>query len=280
MYTRKMRMKKQLFICVLCTVILISMSGCYSSKEWLSEHSDTETESQISTADTEDNAIKSEAATAEIPPENSDENKMLIRKKYAEILSHIYYQHRLIDGTDLMWTDDVTVNQYAIWDFDGDGREELLFSSNASTPAIMGGIMYDYDPVTEEIKEEYVTSIIGTFYDNGIIKQDVLHNHGLGSEFWPYILYEYDSSTDEYIMTGQVTTWEKNYRESDDEGNLFPNEQDVDADGVIYYIFDDETAYTRQEYEEWEQNYFNGANEIDIPWQFLDLANFQEYILE
>lgn len=275
-------MKKELFIFALYTVVFINLSGCYGGKEWRTENSETETEFQASTQQIvpEDDAIESETVTAEELTEDTDENRMLIRRKYGEILSHIYYQHRLIDGTDLMWTDDASTNQYAICDFDGDGREELLFSSNASPPTIMGGIMYDYDPVTEEIKEEYVTSIIGTFYDNGVIKQEALHNHGLGSEFWPYILYEYDTSTDEYIMTGQVTTWEKNYRESDDEGNPFPDEQDVDADGVIYYILDDDMAYTRHEYEEWEQHYFNGANEIDVPWQSLDVVNFQEYMSE
>lgn len=274
-------MKKELFICALCTVILINISGCYESKEWLSENSEMETESQVSTqqAVPEDDVIENETVTAEEQSEATAENRMLIRRKYGEILSHIYYQHRLIDGTDLMWTDDASTNQYAICDFDGDGREELLFGSNASSPTIMGGILYDYNPVSEEIKEEYITSIIGTFYDNGVIKQEVLHNHGLGLEFWPYILYEYDASTDAYIMIGQMATWEKNYRESDDEGNLFPDEQDVDADGVIYYILDDGAAYTKQEYEEWEQHYFNGANEIDVPWQSLDVANFQEYLL-
>lgn len=267
-------MKKQLLRCVLCMVIFITMSGCYGGQEWLSGQSETETESQIATqqANTENIATEGEAVIAE----NPDENRLLIRKKYVEILSHIYYQHRLIDGTDLMWTDDVAVNQYAICDFDGDGREELLFSSNASSPTIMGGIMYDYNPVTEEIKEEYVTSIVGIFYDNGVIKQNVLHNHGLGSEFWPYIIYEYDISADEYIIVGQVTTWEKGYREHDDVGNPFPDEQDVDADGIIYYIFDDETPYTKQEYEEWEQNYFNGVHEINVQWETFDITNFQE----
>lgn len=276
-------MKKQVIVYLLCFIIFTNISGCYGKNRWLStEYTEDVTASDI--ASEQNNYLNKEMEeSVNITIEESEaeeENQEIIRRKYAEILSHIYYQHRLIDGTDLRWNDDAGVNRYAIYDFDGDGKEELLFSSDASAPVVMGGIMYAYNPETDEVKEEYLTSIIGVIYDNGIIRQAALHNHSLGLEFWPYNLYEYDKSMDEYVSIGFVTAWEKDYMESNEYGMPFPMEQDLDGDGVIYYILDDETAYTKAEYEEWEQNYFNGATAIDIPWQSLDVANFQEYLAE
>ncbi len=121
---------------------------------------------------------------------------------FASTLEDIFYNHKLPDGTvlDNLDTDEqLAENNFAIYDIDFDGKEELIFSYNSGSMADICDMIFDYDPTSKTIKEEARFSPTpGTkYYDDGIVYENWLHNQG-GEDPWPYNMYKYNTSLDKY----------------------------------------------------------------------------------
>lgn len=181
--------------------------------------------------------------------------------------------------------DIIDENHFAIVDVDNDGKEELIISITTTDMARMSELVIEYDPERGEEYWEHGGYPSITYYGNGMLKQEASHNQGPGESLWPYTLYQYNSSNDTYQEVGSVYTWEKAYAETF-LGNPFPEEQDIDGDGVIFYVQDENKNYnreqplTKQEYEDWIQSYLGDAKEININYQSLALENFKNYTPE
>jgi hypothetical protein len=89
------------------------------------------------------------------------------------------------------------------------------------------------------------------------------YNMSMSENFWPYTVCRYDAGTDTYVSESTVSAWDKSYQS---EG--FPDSADTDGDGVVYMFDYNEDNYVNQaEYDAWYQSYFEGAEEINIPWK-------------
>lgn len=191
---------------------------------------------------------------------------------YRKVLYNIYETRLLPDGNHLeaVMDGDMADNKFAIFDVDNDGSKELVIQYVTASMAGMQELIYDYDAATEEVFLEFSEFPLITYYDNGYIKVDDSHNHGLGMELWPYSVYKYNDGSKCYELVASVDSWEKLYFAEDFNGNPFPSDLDVDGDGILYYIIyaghtmEDTTPVDKELYEAWESESTSGGTVIDI----------------
>lgn len=208
-----------------------------------------------------------------------------VKNQYAGILRRAYYEvvgyYPTLEDMEKAEVDSLA-DKYAIYDIDLDGREELLLSVTSSTMAGMNEAIYDYDFHSNELTTQLLEFPLTTYYDNGVITAGWSHNQGLGPDFTPYDLYQYEAKDDTYIKIGSVDTWDKHYFPVDTwTDTVFPDELDKDGDGVIFLIRVEEeeegTWYDNAAYEEWLQSYVGTANKVEIPWQSIHNEEWQRY---
>ena len=167
-------------------------------------------------------------------------------------------------------------NQFAIYDIDFDGKEELIIQYTTTYTAGMVEVIYDYDSKTKLLKEELRSFPSLTYYNNGIVSADWSHNQGLAGlgDFWPYTLYQYKQESDTYIEIASVDAWNKEQANEDYEGNPFPDELDIDGDGFIYFVtaegtYAQNTVVDGEEYERWRSSLLGNAKKMEVPYQTL-----------
>lgn len=205
--------------------------------------------------------------------QSADEDADAARAAYYLVLDKLYTTYTLPDGTLLGYDGvlDLSLNQYAIYDIDQDGKDELIVVWVTTYTAGNAGIVYGFDAASGTVRTELIEYPMLTFYDNGVVEAGLSHNQGLAAEipdFWPYMLYQYDKDTDTYVIAAMVDAWNKAYYEKDYEGNAFPDDIDADGDGIIYLveIGDEEKMMDLEAYQEWRDSYVKGAKEIEIPF--------------
>lgn len=209
-----------------------------------------------------------------------------IRHLYAGVLSQIVFAGQLPGGNFVDFTyGDMEANQFAIQDVDGDGREELLVFYTETDMAGMVAYVYDWDEEANQLREELLEFPALTFYENGIVIAEWSHNQGLGQTLWPFTLYQYDSESDTYQMTGSVDSWEKSYRDADYEGNPFPDDLDSDGDGILYYIseageYNMEAPVNQAEYDAWLKGFCGDAKPLELNVQAWEADSFSDYTPE
>lgn len=160
-------------------------------------------------------------------------------------------------------------NSYAIYDVDRDGQKEMVVNYSTTYSAGMITRIYDYDSESGEYILQYAGYVQNTYYDNGIIRADMSHNHSQGESIWPYDLYQYDPKTDEYKWIASACSQDKAWI-----GDNFDDAADKDGDGVLYLVTqgsaDSEAiVLNRSEYEEWINSYVGDAKELEIRWKTL-----------
>lgn len=143
-------------------------------------------------------------------PESTDEQ--LRRNAYADALLKLLQERIFPDGVQ---ADYESNSKFAVYDIDGDGRNELLI--NYSGECMAGTVLkiYDYDIETRAFRAELSEFPGVIFYGNGIIEAGLSHNHGLASDsedFWPYTLYEYHKESDMYQSVAFVDGWTKTWK--------------------------------------------------------------------
>ena len=167
--------------------------------------------------------------------------------------------------------------QFAIFDVDSDGKQELLVSVSNTYMAGMRLAIYGYDAVADGLKLEAEGFPAVTIYP-GMIKMLSSHNQGhAGDVLWPYGILKYDPAADGYRFQCSVDAWDRNLSETDYEGNPYPADIDVDNVGHVYLISDETGTRTlnQADYEKWESELLAGKEEITIPWQKLTAENIE-----
>ena len=221
--------------------------------------------------------------------QESTEDRAARYAAYREALENVFYDKVFPDGVEcgIQGTETEPGNYFAVFDIDGDGREELLIQY---TTASMGGMreaVYDYDAETGTMRQELSEFPLVTYYDNGTVEAGWSHNQGLNTfssdEFWPYNLYRYDSATDTYVLLGMVDAWDKKVSEKNYAGESFPDEADEDGDGILYSVMGNmdtleaydavETLVDGPALAELQESYRSGGAQITIPWQALTVEN-------
>lgn len=302
---KKSKIRLQIF--VLLTMVLLS--GCGDKKTAPPEDGKTSQTTKknnviILSNDAQEDVVSAEEESTENAPaqtenrpaaspekEFEDSDYALLsacrtRHVYGGILSMLAAAYELPDmelETQSLYdgTYSMSDNRFAVADVDGDSREELIISYTTSGMAGMFVIVYDYNPDTLKLTRELLDFTDMVFYDNGIVKVSASHNHSLSMDFWPYILYQYNPQTDQYDYLAGVSAWDKTYGK-----DMFPEDVDLDGDGIIYEIQTDPnqaeetTKYDESDFTAWISQYMDSAQEIQIDYQPVSAANFQNFVTD
>ena len=219
----------------------------------------------------------------------SDSAKMY--EEYRKVLHDLHEQGELWGRGKVSLDDDfgnIEENQFAIYDIDHDGRDELILIYETNAVADSIEIVYDYSFEKGEIQEQYAEFPNLKFYDNGMIYAGISHNQGVAGRFWPYQLYAYEPETDSYVIVAFVDAWDGNFAPTNYENEDFPEAVDADGNGLIYYVEEkrvgeneDETDYLEpapiddSAYEQWWDTYMDGAKELELPFVNLTTENIE-----
>lgn len=209
--------------------------------------------------------------TLDAPP-SADAEADPARVAYTTALENLYYNRVFPDGTAADPTDyfgSISDNRFAIYDIDNDGKEELILEYTNTMVAGMSLQIYGYDEAAHALRLQLWEFPNAQFFDNGVVEAGISHNQGLAGAFWPYELYVPDAAADRYVSVGLVTAWDKAVKEAD-----FPNDIDVDGDGIVYYLpTDPDTPVDTEDYFRWRSLYLENAQPILLPYQFLTEEN-------
>ena len=288
----------------LCACIM-ALTACGGTGDAAADDPEQEQTVTVTEKETPEDAEETEEASVEVQERelSAEEAEALqaaqIRHYYSGVLSELTAAWRLpdmeVDTSSLEGGfGEMRDNSFAVTDIDGDGREELIISyANASMAGVFE-VIYDYDPKTEQLRQEFLQFPSIAYFDNGVISAQASHNHSRGMDFWPIDLYRYQAEQDAYEWIGYVDTWGRSWSEffDADESKPFPEELDVDGDGILYNIqtgspdaisYDyEEYCHNKADYEEWYQEIMAGADEIQIdrePLEYVSFADFTAHYL-
>lgn len=212
--------------------------------------------------------------TSEKPTEAA--NHVDYKKLYAGIVGDVFNSGKNSWGEELYSIYD---NQFAVYDIDGDGHEELIFSITGTYTGGMTMTIYDYNNKGEAI-EQFSCFPYATFYDNGAIWVGASHNQGLAGEFWPHSLYSYDADSNSYEDEGYVDAWSKEAFPTNFSDEPYPDYIDKSKSGYVYYIyppndFNEVKPVDEAEYIKWNDGIIGNAKEIMIPFKNLTEENIK-----
>ena len=208
----------------------------------------------------------------------------LTLEAYRSALEAIYNDHLYPNGdpVDVPAAALMENNQFAIFDVDGDGQDELIYENGDATTAGMMTTVFGSMPSADGVK--LFTELSGfpgmAFYDNGAVIIYASHNQGLAGtlDFWPHAIYQYDPGQDGYLFMGYADAWSGETFPENFEGTPFPDDLDMDGDKVVYSLtfFGDvrtETWIDGPEYLKWRDSYLEGASRLELPWQSMTTEN-------
>ena len=229
--------------------------------------------------------VPEETAPAETEPSETiaETSEPEEKENYKSVLENIlYHQSFQNDIFEYMNESDIYENEFAIYDVDNDGQEELIIRWSNTYMAAVVGIVYGYDS-DGNIYQKLRTTPYLRFYSNGVIEADDSHNQGLSGAFWPYSLYQYDSTENIYQKAGHIDAWDESV-ENEYSQEIYPYEADISNSGFVYYIDSPDYDYGTgmpfpvdvTEYDFWHESYLKDAAEIHLPFRKMTEANIAQ----
>ena len=289
-------MKRKIVLMSVICCMAISLCACGAKEEPAQEEVTGQTKQAEETADEAETVEEQtkEAEEEDAKEANQDEaafETAKIRHKYADVLSQLNFASTLPDMEDIEpWYDfdyDVSENKFAVCDVDQDGREELIISYTTASMAGMFEIIYAYNPDTDELTQKLLYSPGMEYYDNGMIKAPSSHNQ-TPSDFWPITVMQYNADSNSYEQVAYIDAWDKSFSDTYYGDGEFPNDLDKDGDGILYniqmvgddYYGADNYKYDQADLDAWMEQYFKGANQMEIPFQALSYESYGVYVKE
>lgn len=255
-------MRKRTFCALLSVAMVLSLCACGTAEE-----------------------TPTPTATPSPSPEQTEApDREGMMAAYREALEGIYRDHLYPNGdmVDVPEWAQMENNDFAIFDVDLDGEEELIYQNDDATMAGMVTTVYGWTEAPEG--HRFLTELSDycamAFYDNGMVTVQLSHNQGLAgnTDFWPYFLYRYDPGQDGYLLVAALDAWDGETFPHDFGGTAFPADLDKDGDKVVYWISypGEEVTYELMdgpEYQQWLDSYLGGANKVEVPWQNMTVEN-------
>lgn len=191
---------------------------------------------------------------------------------YVAALNGLYYNHIYPNGDTLPPSadgdySDLDLNQFAVYDIDSDGEDELLFLCSNTDFAKMQLIVYRYDTdFPGSLMVELFETPDTTFYDNGMV-QTAASN---GEEPDTYLFYSYSPISDTYEYIASVESWDKTLSPDG-----FLDESDTDGDGIIYryYVGTNAQIIDGPAYQDLLNSWIGNANPVKVPYQAFSSEN-------
>lgn len=203
------------------------------------------------------------SGTTTVTNDNISESRQDVYEIYRNAMEAVLNDRTLPDGTTIEYTgadewytfdvpEECRYDEFAIFDIDNDGADELIISFSSAPSAYHDNYIYQYNENTDEWHLETMNTVGTPYYDNGIIIDQSMHlnEHSI---IIPYALRQYDSFNDEYILLGYVDGT------TDDNGDPVYELRGFDGD-------DNTIFYNQEEYDKFLEDILGKSNEIDIPF--------------
>lgn len=271
--------KKILFVLLLAAIVLV-MAACanYQSDNQAAFTQPSQT-SEPAQTQTQPTAAQPSAVPMQTIPTASDADAA-VKEAYRAALNDFVSNHTFPDGTECAFDDanDISGDTFAIYDVDGDSRDELLIVHTVAPMAGQVHYVFDYDSDANKFVAELNEFPMLTFYDNGVVKAGWSHNQGLGGDFWPFSVYKYDGVSDTYKLVGMIDAWDKQMADEDYDGNKYPDDIDVSGSGFVYYIMVDGECEKAEpvdvtEFNKWCQENMGDGVELEIVYSAMTVEN-------
>ncbi|MDE5855011.1 MAG: hypothetical protein K2H19_08130, partial [Ruminococcus sp.] len=194
----------------------------------------------------------------------------------------IYYNHKFPDWDYKNYDKDIS-NDFAVYDIDNDGRDELIVTFE-------GRGLYVYDHNSDgNIVRQFSGCIKSDFYENGAVRVYSYHNQTHSLKVHPFSMCEYDKETNSYNEVGSVYGLDKDIvdminQEKEEVGKTdfldYPAEYDTSNSGTVYYIRPDwdkgaAIPIDVTEFNERYEKFTEGSAIIQIPYMKLTEENIK-----
>ncbi len=223
-------------------------------------------------------SVTPDAAPSELPSQESAEVKSGLAE-YQAALRQLVSEHVYPDGTDTGFDSafgSMEDNQFALYDVNGDGGDELIVRFTTAPMAGNTEMIYTFQEGDGTLKQILIASSNLTYYANGIIKEDWSHGSELAGEgYWPYTLYQYNANQGSFEELAQVNMWSKVVDTVDFKGDPYPDDIDVEGAGTVFILSqaDEVKTVSKSDYEQWLADTMGTAAELDVPYQALSEEN-------
>jgi|GEM_PF-2316588 len=277
------------FSMIMVIALLFSACGSKASAPDVSEAAqspagqETKSNAPKSTGQTDAAAPEQTPAAADASPDPDDEpfldDDMIREQAYIDAMQYFVDMGELPDGTSIYYEETGGEgDKYAIFDIDGDGKEELIVNVTETIMASSITQIYEYDPESGEWWLQLnCTPFDNHFYTNGKIFCGMSHGTGREAEdFWPYDVYEYSPEDDMYLYKASAYQWDGSAVQ-EYMGEKFPADIDTDKNLQIYTLYrsdvpeEDNEAYIDDgPYYEWYYKTIGDGNEFDLEWMYTE----------
>ncbi len=257
---------------ILLMCLSVMLTGCTSKtpENSVSESVIETTAEEMTESQTE---IPTEAETEKVTETNIYE-----KQTYREVLENIYYNCEFPGWDYKNYTIDVSID-FAVYDIDSDGRNELLVTFDHR-------VIYVYDHNADgNLVQQFSGYIKSDFYENGAVRVYSAHNQTHSFEVYPFAMYKYNSETDSYDKCGDVCGIDKDIvdmvnQQIEEAGGTdfldYPAEYDTSSSGTVYYWVNEAVEpLDVTEYNEYYEQFTEGSEVIDIPFMKLTEENIE-----
>lgn len=220
----------------------------------------------------------------DIPQSTVPEKETSIDKEYpfyAASLITLINEQSLPSGEIVKYISDPEINplQFAICDINKDGKEELLLHLPYETCEESGHFIYTENVENTGLEDLCRFNKDTVYYETGFIKEPVSYGEYLSTTFNPYDIRMWDAGG--FLDAGRVEAWEKAYMPNDFSGKAFPDNVDIDGNGMVYFIsgelgIDYDNPVDDEAYREYEKQFFDDGKEISVPWHELTIENVEK----
>lgn len=185
---------------------------------------------------------------------------------YAETIRALREDGILPSGEKLDVVGNLSDNRYAVFDIDGDGRDELLLDIVSAAPRDRYTAVYDVDADGDLFREIRYTADL-TFWTGGIVLATYSAAAKEEGDFVPYAVSEYDEEQDVYTEFAYVSAIDKETLAAAGKLDEYPQAVDTSDMGRVYFI--QGSPVDVSDYETWYASWHNGLSEVDVPWEKL-----------
>ncbi|MBQ1369229.1 MAG: hypothetical protein IIY45_14265 [Firmicutes bacterium] len=162
---------------------------------------------------------------------------------YADILTYIHdHPTEFVEGFTDDPVADVEYNTFAVADISDDGIDELIVVFTNTFMAGQYSRIYTWDAAAQQATDYvFMVGAYCSFYHGEIVQEFASHNQG-PSSLWPYAVFWYDAEVQAYQYAFSASSVDESL---DPNHNEYKPENDVDGDGVIYYIYKPNHDYSK-----------------------------------
>ncbi len=222
-------------------------------------------------------------STPEVPETEQLTSSTQMLEAYQFALEQIAFEHVYPDGQDTGFDGSfgfIEENQFAIYDVNGDGVEELIVC--LTTVPMAGNIEKVYTYTAQgELCELVSVFPATTYYANGILKAEWSHSSGLAEDsYWPFSLYRFDATTGECTCIAEVDMWSRSVDTVNYKGDPYPDEIDIEQAGTVFILTRDEKTETvsKSTYDAYLSDILQDSAVLTIPYQAMSEDNIKNLV--